>query len=118
MKREIQVNGVIPNNEAGFKKGRGTMDNVCIHWIHVMFVDFRIAFDKTDREKMCECLRERGISEWLVRKIEEIYARIKNKVKVREKEGECFGRTKAVIQGSRLVSSYLRYMWQIWMKCQ
>jgi hypothetical protein len=32
--------------------------------------------------------RERGISEWLVRKIEEIYARTKNKVKVEEKEGE------------------------------
>jgi hypothetical protein len=27
--------------------------------------------DKVDREKMFECMGERGISEWLVRKIEE-----------------------------------------------
>jgi hypothetical protein len=41
-----------------------------------------------DTEKMFERIREkerereREISEWLVRKIEEIYARTKNKVKV------------------------------------
>jgi hypothetical protein len=44
-----------------------------------LFVDFRAAFDKVDRKKMFECLRERGISEWLVQKDEEIY---------REKEGD------------------------------
>jgi hypothetical protein len=42
--------------------------------------------------------RERGISEWLVRKVEEIYVRIKNKVKVGEKEGEWFETTKGVRQ--------------------
>jgi hypothetical protein len=40
--------------------------------------------------------RKRGISEWLVRKIEEIYA---NKVKVGEKECEWFKTTKGVRQG-------------------
>ncbi|KAH0808415.1 hypothetical protein GEV33_014377 [Tenebrio molitor] len=48
---------------------------------HLIKSEFRAAFDKTDREKMFECMRERGISEWLVRKIEEIYARTRNKVK-------------------------------------
>jgi hypothetical protein len=55
--------------------------------------------------------RERGISE--VRKIEEIYARTKNKVKVGEKEGEWFETTKGVRQGCPLAPCYLRYMWQI-----
>jgi hypothetical protein len=57
-----------------------------------LFVDFRAAFDKVDRVKMFECMRERerGISEWLVRKVEEIYARTRNKVKVGEKEGEWY----------------------------
>jgi hypothetical protein len=38
-----------------------------------LFVDVRAAFDKVDTEKMFECMRkrERGKSEWLVRKIEE-----------------------------------------------
>jgi hypothetical protein len=38
-----------------------------------LFVELRAAFDKVDREKMFECMREgereRGISELLVRKI-------------------------------------------------
>jgi hypothetical protein len=49
--------------------------------------------EKGVREGECVCARERererGISEWLVRKIEEICARTRNKVKVGEKEGEC-----------------------------
>jgi hypothetical protein len=48
-------------------------------------------------------------------KIEEIYGRTKNKVKVGEKEGEWFETTKGVRQG--LAPCYLRYMWRIWMKC-
>jgi hypothetical protein len=65
-----------------------------------LFVEFRATFDKVDREKMFESMRERerGISKWLVRKIEEIYARRRNKVKVGEQEGEWFGTTKGVRQ--------------------
>jgi hypothetical protein len=65
-----------------------------------LFVEFRATFDKVDREKMFEIMRERerGISKWLVRKIEEIYARRRNKVKVGEQEGEWFGTTKGVRQ--------------------
>jgi hypothetical protein len=76
MKREIKEKGVLPDSEAGFRKGRGTMDNeerieeergrMC-----ALFVDFRAAFDKVDRVKMFKCMRRRGINEWLVRKIEE-----------------------------------------------
>jgi hypothetical protein len=42
------------------------------------------------------------LSEWLVRKVEEIYARTRNKVKVGEKEGEWFETTKGVRQGCPL----------------
>jgi hypothetical protein len=66
-----------------------------------LFVDFRAAFDKVKREKMFGCMREkeRGISEYLVRKIGEICTRTKNKVKVGENEGEWFETTKGVRQG-------------------
>jgi hypothetical protein len=56
MKREIEEKGVLPDSQAGFRKGRGTMDNVYIlgHLIRnelrkkggrmcVLFVDFRAA---------------------------------------------------------------------------
>jgi hypothetical protein len=36
------------------------------------------AFDKIDTEKMFQCMRQRGISEWVVQKKEKIYLR-KNK---------------------------------------
>jgi hypothetical protein len=115
MKREIEEKGVLPDRQAGFRKGRGTMDNEYIldHltrnelWkkggrMYALFVDFRVAFDKVDRVKMFECMRERGISEWLVRKVEKIYARTRNKVKVGEKGGEWFEKTKGVRQSCPL----------------
>jgi hypothetical protein len=115
MKREIEEKGVLPDSQAGFRKGRGTVDNVYIldHLARnelrkkggrmcALFLDFKAAFDKVDRVKMFECMRERGISEWLVRKVEEIYARTRNKVKVGEKEGEWFETTKGVRQGCPL----------------
>jgi hypothetical protein len=58
-------------SKRGFKKERGTMDNVYIldHLtknqlkkkggkMYPLFLDFRAAFDKVDREKMFECMRE------------------------------------------------------------
>jgi hypothetical protein len=45
----------------------------------------------------------------MVRKIEEIYARIKNKMKVGEKEGEWFETTKGVRQDCPLSPCYLLY---------
>jgi hypothetical protein len=82
-----------------------------------LFVDFKEAFEKVDSEKMFECMRERerGISEWLVRKIEEIYA---NKVKVGEKECEWFKTTKGVRQGypinPLLFTIYVPNMGEMW----
>jgi hypothetical protein len=47
-----------------------------------------------ERERRRGRARERGISKWLIWKIEEIYAKTKNQVKVGEKEGEWFETTK------------------------
>jgi hypothetical protein len=103
MKREIEEKGVIPDSQAVFRKLSDTIYNIYIldhitknklkkkgGRMYAVFVNFRTAFDKVDRGNVFGCMRERerGISEWLVRKIEEIYARTKNKVKVGEKEGE------------------------------
>jgi len=35
-----------------------------------MFADLKAAFDKTDRDKLWDCLKEEGIRESLVRRIE------------------------------------------------
>ena len=38
-----------------------------------MFADLKIAFDKVDRGKLWDCLREKGIRESLIRRIEKTY---------------------------------------------
>jgi hypothetical protein len=71
MNREIEEKGVLPDGQAGFRKGRGTMGNVYSldHLTRnelrkkggrmcTLFVDFRAAFDKVEVRE-----RERGISE-------------------------------------------------------
>jgi hypothetical protein len=63
---------VIPDSQAVFRKGRGTMDNVYIldhitknelkkkgGRMYAVFVNFRTAFDKVDRGKVFECMRGR-----------------------------------------------------------
>jgi hypothetical protein len=63
---------VIPDGQARFRKGRGTMDNVYIlDYVtnnelnkkegrrYTLFVDLRAAFDKVDSEKMLGYMRER-----------------------------------------------------------
>jgi hypothetical protein len=75
MKREIEEKGVLPDSQAGFRKGRGTVDNMYIldHLTRnelrkkggrmcALFVDFRAAFDKVDRVKMFECRSGQGES--------------------------------------------------------
>ncbi|XP_063924523.1 probable multidrug resistance-associated protein lethal(2)03659 [Zophobas morio] len=70
----------------GYKKGRGTMDNVYIlrhlmgreikkqgGQMYALFIDFKAAFDSMNREKMWEYLRRNGADTYLVTKMEEIY---------------------------------------------
>jgi hypothetical protein len=65
LKREIEEKGVLPDSQAGFRKGRGTVDNVYIldHLarnelrkkggrMNALFIDFKAAFDKVDRVKI------------------------------------------------------------------
>jgi hypothetical protein len=121
MKIEIEEKGVIPDSQAGFRKERGTMDNVGIHpgssimnWrrkgegcMHCLCG----VWQGRQRENVYERERERGISKWLVRKIEEIYARTKNKVKVEEKEGWKW--QSEWYRAARLAPCYLRHVGQM-----
>jgi hypothetical protein len=63
--KNSEEKGVLPDSQAGFRKGRGTMDKVYILDILTrnelrkkggrmcaLFVDFRAAFDKVDRVKI------------------------------------------------------------------
>ena len=73
------VNHEIPDVQAGFRKGRGTRDQIAnIRWImekarefqkniHFCFIDYAKTFDCVDHNKLWEILKEMGIPDHLTR---------------------------------------------------
>lgn len=73
--------GIIPQNQTGFRKGMGTMDNIyTLNFLInrqierkrgkmvVFFVDLKAAFDSVNREILMEAIKERRIREGLTKK--------------------------------------------------
>ena len=71
------VNCELPDVQAGFRKGRGTTDQIAnIHWIiekasefqeniYFCFIDYAKAFDCVDHNKLWKILEEMGIPDHL-----------------------------------------------------
>ena len=71
------VNHEFPEVQAGFRKGRGTRDQIANrHWIiekarefqkniYFCFIDYAKAFDYVDHKKLWKIIKEMGISEHL-----------------------------------------------------
>ena len=70
---QYYVNWELPGVQAGFRKGRGTRDQIAnIYWIiekarefqkniYFCFIDYAKAFDYVDHNKLCKILKEMGI---------------------------------------------------------
>ena len=69
------VNCELPDVQAGFRKGRGTRDQIAnISWIiekarefqnNICFIDYAKAFDCVDHNKLWKILKEMGIPDHL-----------------------------------------------------
>ena len=80
------VNHELPDVQAGFRKGRGTRDQIAnIHWIidkakkfqkniYFCFIDYAKAFDCVDHHKLWEILKEMGIPDHLICLLRNLYA--------------------------------------------
>ena len=80
------MNHELPDVQAGFRKGRGTRDQIAnIHWImekarkfqksiYFCFIDYAKAFDCVDHNKLGKNLKEMGISEHLTCLLRNLYA--------------------------------------------
>ena len=80
------VNWELADVQAGFRKGRGTRDQIAnIHWIiekatefqkniNFCFIDHAKAFDKVDHNKLCNILQEIGIPGHLTCLLRNLYA--------------------------------------------
>ena len=80
------MNPELPDVQAGFRKGRGTRDQIAnIHWIirkarefqkniYLCFIDYTKAFDYVDHNKLWKILKEMGISDHLTCLLRNLYA--------------------------------------------
>ena len=80
------VNRKLPDVQAGFRKGRGTRDQIAnIHWImekaskfqkniYFCFLDYAKVFDCVDHNKLWKILKEMGIPDHLTCLLRNLYA--------------------------------------------
>ena len=97
------VNHELPDVQAGFRKGRGTRDQIAnIRWIiekarefqksiYFCFIDCAKAFDCVDHNKLWKILKEMGISDHLTCLLRNLYAGQKATVRTKQWSGSKWG---------------------------
>ena len=105
------VNRELPDVQAGFRKGRGTRDQIAnIHWImekarefqknvYFCFIDYAKAFDCVDHNKLCTILKEMGIPDHLTCLLRNLYAGHEATVRTGHGTTDWFQIRKGVCQG-------------------
>ena len=87
------MNHEIPDVQAGFRKGRGTRDQIAnIHWIikkarefqkNICFIDYAKAFDCVDHNQLWKILQEMGIPDHFTCLLRNLYAAQETTVRTR-----------------------------------
>ena len=105
------MNGEIPNVQAGFRKGRGTRDQIAnIPWItekarefqkniYFCFIDYAKAFNCIDHNQLWEILQGMGIPDHLTCLLRNLYAGQEATVRTGHGTTDCFQIEKGVCQG-------------------
>ena len=105
------MNCEVPDVQAGFRKGRGTRDQIAnIHWIikkarefqkyiYFCFIDFAKAFDCVDHNTLWKILKEMGIPDHLICLLRNLYAGQEATVRTGHGVTDCFQIGKAACQG-------------------
>uniref|UniRef100_A0A8B9X3I9 Reverse transcriptase domain-containing protein n=1 Tax=Bos mutus grunniens TaxID=30521 RepID=A0A8B9X3I9_BOSMU len=108
------VNRELPDVQAGFRKGRGTRDQIAnICWImekarefqkniSFCFIDYAKAFDCVDHNKLWKILKEMGIPDHLICLLRNLYAGQEATVRTGHGTTNWFQIGKGVHQGCRL----------------
>ena len=105
------VNRELPDVQAGFRKGRGTRDQIAnICWIiekarefqkniHFCFIDYAKAFDCVDHNKLWKILQKMGLSDHLTCSLRNLYAGQEATVRTEHEIAGWFQNGKEVHQG-------------------
>ena len=122
------MNHELPDVQAGFRKGRGTRDQIAnIHWIvekarefqkniYFCFIDYAKAFDCVDHNKLWNILKEMGIPDHLTCFLRSLYAGQEATVRTGHGTADSFQIGKGVHQGCIwshcLLNYYAEYIMQ------
>ena len=105
------MNHELPDVEIGFRKGRGTRDQITnIHWIiekarefqkniYFCFTEYSKAFDCVDHNKMWKILKEMGIPDHFTCFLRNLYVRQETTARTGHVTTEWFKIEKGVCQG-------------------
>ena len=105
------VNQELPDFQAGFRKGRGTRDQIAsIRWIvekarefqkntYFCFIDYAKALDCVDHNKLWKILQEIGIRDYLVYPLRNLYAGKEATVRTGHGTTNWFQTGKGICQG-------------------
>ena len=105
------VNRELPDVQGGFRKGRGTRDQIDnIRWIiekarefqkniYFCFIDYAKAFECVDHNKLWKILKEMGIPDHLTCLLRNLYAGQESTVRTRHGTTDWFQIRKGVCQG-------------------
>ena len=105
------MNHELPDVQVGFKKGRGTRDQIVnSRWIiikarefqkniYFCFIDYAKAFDCVDHKKLWEILKEKGMPEHLICLLRNLYAGQEAAVRTEHGTTDWFQIGKGVCQG-------------------
>ena len=112
------MNRELPDVQAGFRKGRGTRDqvaNICRiiekarelqKNIYFSFIDYTKAFDCVDYNKLLKIPKQIGISDHITFLLQHLYAGQETTVRIRHGTMDWFQIGKGVFQGC-ILSLYL-----------
>ena len=119
---QLYVNWELPDVQAGFRKGRGTRDQIAnICWIkekarklqkniYFCFIDYAKAFDYVDHNKLWKILQEMGIPYHLICLLRNLYAGQEATVRTGHGTTDWFQTGKDVPQGCILSLCLFNYM--------
>ena len=110
-KLQQYINCELPDVQAGFRKGRGTRDQIAnIRWIIekarefrknicFCFIDYAKAFDCVDHKKLWKILQEMGIPDHLTHLLRNLYTGQEATVRTGHRTTDWFQIRKGVCQG-------------------
>ena len=102
------MNRELPDVQAGFRKGRGTRDQIAnICWIikkarefqkniYFCFIDYTKAFDCVDHNKLWKILQEMGIPDHFTSLLRNLYAGQEATLRTKHGTTDCFQTGKGV----------------------